>query len=404
MRKHSSVDSKGAIVLLFIATCIVAVSCGGTEPSVPDLTASILTLVFTGDSSRISSDFIAGDLPEAQSFFANEASDCSKGICEISATWTICPESSFESYILYRSETPGISNSPSSAEVLVVFSERNVSMYIDADVDWASQYYYALRTSDAENNSVWSNEAQIVTPDSSWGEVTLPEGMEFVSIPPGSFEMGAPVGEAGSQSYERPVHTVTFNYSFEMMTTEVTQGMWLEVMGNNPAHFTGNLDRPVETVSWNDCQEFVEAMNALDPEHEYRLPSEAEWEYCCRAMTTTRFYWGNDPYFEFIFEYAWWQGNSKGTSHPVAGKIPNDWGLYDMSGNVWEWCEDFWHVSYIGAPTDGSPWLEPSSANRVIRGGTWKHYAYYCRSACRSLSSPDYGLNALGVRLARSAR
>ena len=232
---------------------------------------------------------------------------------------------------------------------------------------------------------------------------TFPEDMQFVSIPQGSFEMGAPEGESGSSSNERPVHTVTFNYDFEIMTTEVTQGMWLEVMGSNPSHFTGDLNMPVEMVSWEDCQDFVDAINDLDPYHTYRFPSESEWEYCCRAGTTERFYWGEDPGETVVNGYAWWRGNSGSTTHYVAGKLPNAWGLYDMSGNVWEWCEDWYHSSYNGAPSDGSAWLVPQGSSRVYRGGCWDNNAWWgCRSANRGGGSSGSRGKGLGLRLARS--
>lgn len=233
-----------------------------------------------------------------------------------------------------------------------------------------------------------------------------PSDMQFVCIPAGSFSMGSSSSESGHESNEGPVHTVTIQ-SFEMMTTEVTQGMWQEVMGNNPSYFTGDLNRPVEKVSWDDCQEFVDAMNDLDPDHEYRLPTESEWEYACRAGTTTRFYWGNDPGHTLVDEYEWYQENSGNTTHPVGQKFPNAWGLYDMGGNVLEWCQDYWHEdysSYSGAPRDGSPWVYPSDSYRVGRGGNLMYRARYCRSATRTIGSPDSRRSDLGFRLARSIR
>jgi formylglycine-generating enzyme required for sulfatase activity len=171
-------------------------------------------------------------------------------------------------------------------------------------------------------------------------------------------------------------------------------------MGFNPARFAGDLNRPVEQVSWNDCQEFITRMNDLYPSYKYRLPSEAEWEYACRAGTTTKYYWGdamND-------DYCWYSDNSNSTTHPVGQKLPNAWGLYDMSGNVWELCEDFYHDSYSGAPTDGSAWVFSPGSVRVFRGGGWIIIAGCCRSARRNGYRPDNGSYALGFRLARSVR
>ena len=404
MRESASVNLRGVVFLLLLFAGIVFLSCGdgSTGPSVPNLTASILTVEFTGDSSKIGTDFKLCLLQEAVSSSARKVSDVSKSNCEVTASWTICPESSFDSYALYRSETPDISSSSSSAEVLGVFTDPNTIMYIDNDVDWDTKYYYALRTSDDDyNNSVWSNEDSLTTPDRV---LTFPEGMEFVSIPSGSFEMGSPDSDPESWDIERPVHTVTLNYSFELMTTEVTQGMWEEVMGDNPSFFTGDLNRPVEKVSWEDCQEFVDAMNDYFPDHEYRLPTESEWDYACRAGTTTRYYWGNDPDHTLIDQYAWYDENSGVTTHPVAQKLPNAWGLYDMNGNVLEWCEDWYHDSYSGAPTNGSAWLYPAGYYRVLRGGSWDYQARYCRSTERYNSSPDDRSFNQGFRLARSVR
>lgn len=208
----------------------------------------------------------------------------------------------------------------------------------------------------------------------------LPSGMNFVTIPAGSFSMGAPEGEDGSGDYERPVHTVTFDYSFEMMTTEVTRAMWYEVMYDSTQVSDPTI--PYTFSNFEKIHEFITQMNSIDPSHTYRLPSEAEWEYACRAGTTTRFYWGDDPDYDELNNYAWaWQHSSP---QPVAQLLPNSWGLYDMSGNVWELCLDSYHENYSGAPTDGSAWGNVTSESFVCRGaaiiqGTWRY-----RSAHRS--------------------
>jgi len=224
--------------------------------------------------------------------------------------------------------------------------------------------------------------------------------MEFVSIPGGSFYMGSPSSESDRDSDEAR-HRVTVG-SFELMTTEVTQGMWEEVMGSNPAHDYGVGDNyPVYYVSWNDCQEFIDRLNEMDPSHTYRLPSESEWEYACRAGTTTRFYWGDSDSESTMGRYCWYSGNSSSSTHPVASKEPNAWGLYDMSGNVWEWCEDKYTSDYDDCPTDGRAYTG-SGSDRVLRGGSWLCSAEICRSADRSGYSPGNGLSYLGFRVARS--
>ena len=225
-------------------------------------------------------------------------------------------------------------------------------------------------------------------------------GMTFAWIPSGSFSMGSPFSEQGRQEDEGPLHTVKIQ-GFEMMTTEVTQGMWKGVMGDNPAHDYGvGSSHPVYYVSWNDCLAFIEQLNLLDPTYEYRLPSEAEWEYACRAVSKTAFYWGNT----MDGSYCWYSDNSNGATHRVGQTLPNAWGLYDMSGNVWEWCEDWYHQSYSGAPTDGTAWIAPDGSLRVIRAGGWYVDAQYCRSADRCYGSPDFSFVSFGLRLARSAR
>jgi len=218
----------------------------------------------------------------------------------------------------------------------------------------------------------------------------------MVWIPAGEFEMGSPDDEDDRDGDEGPVHDVTFVEGFWLGKYEVTQAQWEAVMGDNPSHFDG-ANRPVETVSWDDIQGFEEELDDA-----FRLPSESEREYACRAGTTTRFYWGDDPDYEDIDDYAWYNSNSDNRTHEVGSKQPNGWGLYDMIGNVWEWCEDWYHNNYEGAPDDGSPWVAGGGSFRVYRGGGWLNDARYCRSANRFNYSPSNRDNDLGFRLARS--
>jgi formylglycine-generating enzyme required for sulfatase activity len=180
-------------------------------------------------------------------------------------------------------------------------------------------------------------------------------GMEFVKIPAGSFMMGS-----DKCDNEKPIHKVTISQDFWLQKTEVTQAQWQAVMGNNPSNFKGN-NLPVETVSWDDAQEFIKKLNAKG-EGTYRLPTEAEWEYAARAGTTGD-YAGN------LDSMAWYSANSDMKTHPIGQKQANAWGLYDMHGNVWEWCED-WYDSYpSGTVTD--PTGAASGSYRVIRGSCW---------------------------------
>ena len=206
-------------------------------------------------------------------------------------------------------------------------------------------------------------------------------GMKFTLIPAGEFEMGSPPDEMDRYSDEGPVHHVTIENAFYMGRYEVTQKQWREIMGDNPSYFTGE-NLPVEEVSWDDVQEFIKKLNEKEGTDRYRLPSEAEWEYACRAGTTTRYSFGDSK--SKLDDYAWyrWSKNSGSKTHPVGQKKPNPWGLYDMHGNVWEWVQDSWHRNYNSAPTDGSAW-EGDGARRVGRGGGWCERARSCRSAHR---------------------
>ncbi len=217
----------------------------------------------------------------------------------------------------------------------------------------------------------------------------------FVTIPAGSFQMGSPSSEDGHSSSESPVHEVHIQ-SFEMMSTELTQGLWTAVMGENSSQRFGvGANYPVFSVSWNDCHDFLEKLNEIDSRYSYRLPTESEWEYACRAGTTTRFYWGEDDYYKYMWGYA----NSRGRSHLVATREPNAWGLYDMSGNVWEWCQDAYTRNYAYSPNDGS--ANEGGYYRVFRGGSWNVYSFDCRSAERLGFPRSYAAANLGFRIVR---
>jgi formylglycine-generating enzyme required for sulfatase activity len=231
-------------------------------------------------------------------------------------------------------------------------------------------------------------------------------GMTFVLIPAGTFTMGSPTDEPGRWSDETQ-HTVTLTQSFYMQTTEVTQAQWEAVMGSNPSKFKDCPTCPVEYVSWNDIQTFITEMNKRG-EGTYGLPTEAQWEYAARAGSTTAFYNGgitsysdmNDcNYDPNLDKIGWYCYNSSYETHPVAQKTPNAWGLYDMSGNVWEWCQD-WYGGYpSGAVTD--PIGPSSGSGRVARGGIWVNSARECRSAYRAAGRPGDRIISIGFRLLR---
>ena len=224
-------------------------------------------------------------------------------------------------------------------------------------------------------------------------------GMEFVLITAGKFMMGSPFGEQGRDDSEGSAHEVIIKNPFYMGKYPVTQKQWEKIMGSNPSKFRGE-DRPVESVSWNDVQEFIKKLNEKESAGKYRLPSESEWEYACRAGTTTRYSFGDDE--SKLVDYAWYGENSGSETHPVSQKNPNPWGLYGMHGNVWEWCQDKWHDNYDGAPSDGSAWENGSSSYRVDRGGGWSYDARGCRSAFRNWLVPDFRFDVLGFRVLRN--
>ena len=195
----------------------------------------------------------------------------------------------------------------------------------------------------------------------------------MVVIPAGSFMMGSRsrflFGSDGKNPEEKPQHLVKVP-SFLMGKTEVTQGQWKSVMGSNPSRFTECGDVcPVEQVSWNDVQDFIRKLNQLTGQN-YRLPSEAEWEYAARAGTTTEWSFAGEEL--KLRDYAWYSQNSGGKTREVGQKLPNTFGLFDMHGNVGEWIQDCWHENYAEAPTDGSAWMKGCGGNYGLsRGGSW---------------------------------
>ena len=228
----------------------------------------------------------------------------------------------------------------------------------------------------------------------SEGEIFAVGGVSFRMIPVegGMFTMGA-TGEQGSQANanEKPAHNVAVS-NFTIGQTEVTQELWQAVMGSNPSLATGDMKRPVEYVTWNDCQVFIEKLNQLTGQ-EFRLPTEAEWEFAARGGNKSKHYkyaGSND-----IDAVAWYNSDM---THPVATLAPNELGLYDMSGNVWEWCQD-WYGSY-SSEAQTNPTGPESGSSRVDRGGCWDGIAGICRVSYRDGYTPSYRDYYLGLRLA----
>ena len=217
----------------------------------------------------------------------------------------------------------------------------------------------------------------------------------MVYVQGGTFMMGADASNKDAYKDEKPAHQVTLS-SYYICKYEVTQALWQEVMGSNPSNFKGD-NLPVENVSWNDCQEFISKLNALTGQH-YRLPTEAEWEFAARGGNSSRGYKYSGS--STLSDVAWYDDNSGNTTHPVGTKSPNELGLYDMSGNVWEWCSD-WNGNYSSS-AQTNPAGPSSGTRRVFRGGCWYNFARFCRASCRNDYSPAGRGHGLGLRLVRS--
>ena len=235
--------------------------------------------------------------------------------------------------------------------------------------------------------------------------VTSKLGMQLAYIPAGRFMMGSPESEPGRFEWEDR-HQVTLTRGYYLGTTEVTQGEWQTVMGSNPGHFKGDAQLPVEMISWYDAVDFCSRLSQLDGTR-YRLPTEAEWEYACRAGTTTPFNTGanittNQAHYDGRYPY---NGAPKGEYRAATMRVgtfaPNAWGLYDMHGNVCEWCADWFAPMTADAATD--PTGPESGSTRVVRGGSWIYYARGLRSAHRRGVVPERRGQFLGFRVTRNA-
>jgi len=237
--------------------------------------------------------------------------------------------------------------------------------------------------------------------------VELPGGttMEMVWIEPGTFLMGSLSSEPGSFSDQEPQHEVTISQGFYLGKYEITQEQWEAVMGSKPSHYKGP-NQPVVWISWNDVQAFIHRLNEAAGDSLYRLPTEAEWEYSCRAGMTTAWSSGNDE--SQLGDYAWYKGNNGlfGTeddgTKDVGTKLPNPWGLHDMHGNMSEWCQDWWSRNYYSVSPNVDPTGPISGSERVIRGGSYDAEARYVRSAFRYRVPPD-ARGYMGARLLRMA-
>lgn len=270
------------------------------------------------------------------------------------------------------------------------------------------------------DGDVWTDPSTRSTGQRFYRAVSVPSpaNTNLVFIQPGTFTMGSPTNEVDRSTIEGPQTVVTISQGFWMAKYLVTQGDYLAVVGSNPSYFNGDrsgppwydqdygtdLTLPVEQMSWNEATNYCALLTGqergagrIPTNCVYRLPTEAEWEYACRAGTTTRFYYGDDPGYTNLANYAWYADNSHNVTQPVGQLLPNPWGLYDMAGNVWEWCRD-WYGPYPGGSlTD--PQGPVTGTYRVWRGGGWFYAARYCRSARRFNHLPTYTYSGLGFRV-----
>lgn len=239
-------------------------------------------------------------------------------------------------------------------------------------------------------------------------EITNSIGMRLVLIPNGTFIMGSPEREDGREENETQQHEVTISKDYYLGVYEVTQAQYEKVIGKNPSHFQGaivgneNADLPVDYVSWDDAVAFCKKLSDLPEEKKagrvYRLPTEAQWEYACRAGSKTAYSFDDEE--GLLPEHGWFNRNSSNRTHTVGLLEPNAWGLYDMHGNVWEWCSDWYEEYPKGAVSD--PTGPKKGSLRVIRDGSWHDLAANCRSAIRYWYTPDVRSINLGFRVALS--
>jgi formylglycine-generating enzyme required for sulfatase activity len=288
-----------------------------------------------------------------------------------------------------------------------VYSIEHVTDLADpAESDWRCLEFLQLRA----NPYLWSDESAPATRKRFYRAVAMEAPANMAFIPPGTFRMGSPENEADRHDQEGPQTEVTISRGFWLGKHEVTQGEYEAVIGSNPSVFNGgdfgvNLNRPVETVSWDNAVAYCAALTdraaatgQIPTGSVYRLPTEAEWEYACRAWTSTRFSYGGDPGYTNLTNYAWYWDNSDQQTHPVGQKLPNPWGLYDMRGNVFEWCKDWWS-DFLPGEIVLDPQGPGSGSYRVIRGGDWSTDGSISRSANRDYDYPDTRDDSIGFRV-----
>jgi formylglycine-generating enzyme required for sulfatase activity len=293
---------------------------------------------------------------------------------------------------------PGLSITGAVGTVYAIQSSANVA---DSN-SWITVNFIQLPAT----NYLWIDTSAAATGQRFYRALaTAPTNLVF--IPPGTFRMGSPTNELNRSSSEGPQTMVTITKGFYMGKYEVTQTNYQSVVGTNPSFFNANNpNNPVETVSWfeatNYCAQRTQqelALGLIPRGSHYRLPTEAEWEYACRAWTSDRtFFYGDDIGYTNLTNYAWNSTNSASTTHPVGQKLPNQWGLHDMAGNVFEWCQDWFGSSYPGGNVT-DPQGPTTGVARVQRGGAYQSPAQTCRSALRGFNNPTTKGSLFGFRV-----
>jgi len=326
---------------------------------------------------------LSADLPGPPSGFqAQVVEDIPGRINTFELSWVSVPGvAAVKGLQLYRSKDGG-----PYEKINVDLLSTDVVSYRDKDLP-SGHYTFQIKSVNIDDQEGMA--AQIYDPVGALR-------MDFVLVQAGSFQMGSNAGAID----EQPVHTVTIGQDYYIGVYEITQEIWEVVKQTNPSYFTGDLQHPVEQVSWHDLQDFIEIVNTWAGGDFFHLPTEAEWEYAARAGTTTSYSFGDSD--DALADYAWFDVTSGSRTHTVGSLLPNPWGVHDMHGNVSEWVSDWYDDTYYGSSPSVDHPGPATGLRRVRRGGSWQHSSTYLRSASRGSNMPNYRSNNLGFRLIRT--